>query len=109
MHSPRKTEDGIESDHSSDSTAPVEEPGFPELTDCLRKMMFVSGETSEASAETTSMIEEIVHTQVVEMVSPQSADNKKLKVNLNAYSSNDQPRLQPDVDLDPSQQWIFSS
>ena len=33
------------------------------------QMMFVSGETAEASVETTSMIEEIVHTQVLEMVS----------------------------------------
>ena len=33
------------------------------------QMMFVSGETAEPSAETTTIIEEIVHTQVVEMVS----------------------------------------
>ena len=38
------------------------------LTKALRQMMFVSGETAEASAETTAMIEEIVHTQVIEMV-----------------------------------------
>ena len=31
-------------------------------------MMFVSGETAEASAETTGIIEEIVRAQVVEMV-----------------------------------------
>lgn len=31
--------------------------------------MFVSGETAEPAAETTSMIEEIVHNQVMEMVS----------------------------------------
>lgn len=31
-------------------------------------MMFVSGETAEASAETMWMIEEIVREQVVEMV-----------------------------------------
>ena len=34
-------------------------------------MMFVSGETGEPSVETTGMIEEIVHAQVVEMVSIQ--------------------------------------
>ena len=39
------------------------------LTEALRQMMFVSGETAEASTETTMMIEEIVHTQVIEMVS----------------------------------------
>ena len=39
------------------------------LTKALHQMMFVSGETAEASAETTAMIEEIVHTQVIEMVS----------------------------------------
>lgn len=31
--------------------------------------MFVSGETAEASIETTGIIEEIVHEQVVEIVS----------------------------------------
>lgn len=40
------------------------------LTDMIRQMMFVSGETSEASVETTTIIEEIVHTQVTEIVSP---------------------------------------
>lgn len=34
-------------------------------------MMFVSGETGEPSAETTSIIEEIVRQQVVEIVSVQ--------------------------------------
>lgn len=32
------------------------------------QMMYVSGETAEASAETTGMIEEIVRQQVIEMV-----------------------------------------
>jgi hypothetical protein len=35
----------------------------------LGQMMFVSGETAEASPETTGMIEEIVRAQVIEMVS----------------------------------------
>lgn len=39
------------------------------LTDIFGKMMFVSGETAEASAETTWLIEEIVREQVVHMVS----------------------------------------
>ncbi|KAL8709427.1 MAG: hypothetical protein Q9220_005810 [cf. Caloplaca sp. 1 TL-2023] len=34
----------------------------------ITQMMFVSGETAEASPETTTIIEEIVHTQVVEML-----------------------------------------
>jgi hypothetical protein len=39
------------------------------LTVETRKMMYVSGETAEASPETTGMIEEIVRQQVIEMVS----------------------------------------
>ena len=39
-----------------------------DLTNVISQMMFVSGETAEPSAETTTIIEEIVHTQVVEMV-----------------------------------------
>ncbi|KAL8698303.1 MAG: hypothetical protein Q9224_001913 [Gallowayella concinna] len=39
-----------------------------ELTRVISQMMFVSGETAEASPETTTIIEEIVHTQVVEML-----------------------------------------
>lgn len=39
------------------------------LTNMIHQMMFVSGETSEASVETTTIIEEIVHTQVTEIVS----------------------------------------
>jgi hypothetical protein len=35
---------------------------------CVYQMMYVSGETAEASAETTGMIEEIVRQQVIEMV-----------------------------------------
>ena len=39
------------------------------LMNLIRQMMFVSGETAEASAETTGMIEEIVRAQVIEMAS----------------------------------------
>lgn len=38
-------------------------------TDISGQMMFVSGETAEPSLETTTLIEEIVRQQVVEMVS----------------------------------------
>ena len=38
------------------------------LTNTIHQMMFVSGETADPSPETTGMIEEIVHEQVVEMV-----------------------------------------
>ncbi|KAL9583713.1 MAG: hypothetical protein Q9203_004964 [Teloschistes exilis] len=40
--------------------------GYP--AKIIAQMMFVSGETAEASQETTTIIEEIVHTQVVEML-----------------------------------------
>lgn len=39
-----------------------------EFTDNTTKMMYVSGETAEPSAETTGMVEEIVRQQVIEMV-----------------------------------------
>lgn len=39
------------------------------LTNVARKMMYVSGETAEPSIETTSMIEDIVRQQVIELVS----------------------------------------
>jgi hypothetical protein len=38
------------------------------FTDAIQKMMYVSGETGEASAETTGMIEDIVRQQVIELV-----------------------------------------
>lgn len=38
------------------------------LTDMIHKMMFVSGETAEPSVETTTLIEEIVRQQVIEIV-----------------------------------------
>jgi hypothetical protein len=38
------------------------------LTDNIKQMMFVSGETAEPSPDTTGMIEEIVRQQVIEMV-----------------------------------------
>lgn len=38
------------------------------LINAIDQMMFVSGETAEPSAETTTLIEEIVRQQVIEMV-----------------------------------------
>ncbi|KAF6837050.1 saga-like transcriptional regulatory complex subunit spt3 [Colletotrichum musicola] len=38
------------------------------LTDLLKKMMYVSGETAEPSVETTSIIEDIVRQQVIELL-----------------------------------------
>jgi hypothetical protein len=38
------------------------------LMEWLKQMMYVSGETAEASHETTGMVEEIVRQQVIEMV-----------------------------------------
>ena len=35
----------------------------------LQQMMFVAGDTGEPSGETTTLIEQIVHEQVIEMVS----------------------------------------
>ena len=40
----------------------------PQFTDDVKQMMFVSGETGEVSIETTTLIEQIVHQQVVELV-----------------------------------------
>lgn len=44
--------------------------GFKEfvLIPEIEQMMFVAGETGEPSAESTALVEEIVHEQVVEMV-----------------------------------------
>ncbi|KAK5092281.1 hypothetical protein LTR16_007749, partial [Cryomyces antarcticus] len=43
------------------------------LTETIEKMMFVSGETSEAAPETLSMIEGIVQQQVIEMLTRSTA------------------------------------
>ena len=46
------------------------EAGFKTfLTNMIRKMMFVSGETAEPSIETTTLIEELTRQQVLEIVS----------------------------------------
>lgn len=44
---------------------------FPDkVTNFIHQMMFVSGETAEPSIETTTLIEDIVRQQVVEIVCP---------------------------------------
>ncbi|KAJ9248424.1 hypothetical protein DTO207G8_7350 [Paecilomyces variotii] len=43
------------------------------LTDAIKQMMFVSGETAEPSIETTTLIEDIVRQQVIEMLSRSTA------------------------------------
>lgn len=60
--------------HTAFSDDDLEEFGDPKnyFTDLIEKMMYVSGETGEPSAETTGIIEEIVRLQVVEMVSKPS-------------------------------------
>ncbi|KAI9674174.1 MAG: Transcription initiation protein spt3 [Caeruleum heppii] len=58
-------EDAQDSDAEEEET---KEEFKDRLTFLLVQMMFVSGETAEVSIETTSMIEEIVRQQVIEMV-----------------------------------------
>ena len=63
----------VEQDTDSVDSLP-DDPGSndsfkKELTLWIKQMMFVAGETGEPSVETTSMIEEIVRQQVVEIVS----------------------------------------
>ena len=48
------------------------------MTDMITQMMFVSGETAEPSPETTTIIEEIVREQVVEMVSARQFSEYRL-------------------------------
>ena len=69
---PQHLRDGLQasSAYVETHTEPMEDWKI-RLIRALRQMMFVSGETAEASAETTAMIEEIVHTQVIEMVGVQ--------------------------------------
>ena len=46
----------------------------------LQQMMFVAGETGEPSSETTTLIEQIVHEQVIEMVSFSILCARKTKI-----------------------------
>lgn len=59
----------------NDTSVPLPKDEIPEgykrvvLMPELQQMMFVAGETGEPSSETTTLIEQIVHEQVIEMVS----------------------------------------
>ncbi|KAJ5819533.1 TFIID-18kDa-domain-containing protein [Penicillium riverlandense] len=58
-------QEGIHTDNKTDT-----ENFFKDmLADLIQKMMFVSGETAEPSAETTTLIEEITRQQVIEILS----------------------------------------
>lgn len=46
------------------------------LTESIKQMMFVSGETAEPSIETTGIIEDIVRQQVIELVGLKTRANK---------------------------------
>ena len=41
----------------------------------IKKMMFVAGETGEPSTESTTLVEQIIHEQCVEIVSPLEESN----------------------------------
>ena len=66
---PLVPEDGLEFKEDQDDDGEDRQTWIARLTHWLEQMMFVSGETAEVPAETTSMIEEIVRQQVIEMVS----------------------------------------
>lgn len=59
---------------SNDMSIPLSEEEIAEgykrivLIPELEQMMFVAGETGEPTSETTTLIEQIVHEQVIEMV-----------------------------------------
>ncbi|THD00513.1 hypothetical protein EYZ11_000077 [Aspergillus tanneri] len=55
-------------EESVDAHEETDERFRARLTNLLRQMMFVSGETAEPSVETTTLIEEIVRQQVVEIL-----------------------------------------
>ena len=83
--------------------------------DTLTKMMYVSGETAEPSAETTGMVEEIVRQQVIEMVSHSDltqnhflASPKTLSTTpyTNTTSSAHAPKTLPAAAQNPSQPTI---
>ncbi|CAL5866741.1 uncharacterized protein PFLUO_LOCUS951 [Penicillium psychrofluorescens] len=59
------TQEDIRTDDETDPESFFEEM----LADLIQKMMFVSGETAEPSAETTTLIEEITRQQVIEILS----------------------------------------
>lgn len=56
------------SQNSEDNSAETNERFGAKVTNFIYQMMFVSGETAEPSIETTTLIEDIVRQQVVEIV-----------------------------------------
>ena len=69
----------------------------------IQQMMYVSGETAEASPETTGMIEEIVRQQVIEMV---SSIPRLTWTRSNASSYDNAQSKPPAAEAAPSQQTI---
>jgi len=69
------------------------------LTREIKKMMYVSGETGEPSIETTSIIEEIVRQQVVEIVGSANSVPRRWHpvANVNNRSSATAPNLRRDA------------
>jgi hypothetical protein len=59
----------VEENNDDDGDFETNAQFMERLTEAMRQMMFVSGETAEPCAETTGLIEDIVRGQVVEMVS----------------------------------------
>jgi hypothetical protein len=68
-----QTEDEEEAWDSSEEEPETKEEFATKQANFFRQMMFVSGETAEPSVETTTLIEDIVRQQVVEIVSYFSA------------------------------------
>jgi len=52
------------------------------LIPMIEQMMFVAGETGEPTSETTTLIEQIVHEQVLELVGASSIDTARLRPNV---------------------------
>lgn len=67
-----ETENRGNYDHDHDRDFETHEKFKWALTDMLRQMMFVSGETAEPAIEATTLIEEITRQQVIEIVSLRS-------------------------------------
>ncbi len=61
-------EDGSQDPEENNSE--TDEMFWAKVANFIRQMMFVSGETAEPSIETTTLIEDIVRQQVVEIVWP---------------------------------------
>lgn len=66
--SPEAEDEEDEAQDSADNDPATKEMFAAKVTDFIRQMMFVSGETAEPSIETTTLIEDIVRQQVVEIV-----------------------------------------